>query len=268
MIFLDDDMNTHYTKIRKGEKKTMKMCDIIQNIIESHARGIEFREWRAGKEIDEHMRDEGFNVKIYLDRNNGLIYGGNPYNCGTWMDKMGSSDKAKNKGIPATPRDGADVEIIGLLYSILTFLISIYPNHYPYKTVKLKDNSNLSLLNWSLLIKDNFENLFFISKRKSTDNFYYQDKIYKDVVFNGNRPSDYQLRPNFLIAMSVAPELFSMDKAYKALERVEKYLLVKNGLGMQTLDSNDLNYNGNYNNADDSCNYNTAHGFNYHNVNK
>lgn len=94
--------------------------------LQSHANGIKFREWNAGIKIDGEMKDQGFNVDIWMDKDTGFVHGGNQYNCGTWMDKMGSSDQTGNKGIPATPRDGAPIELTAMLYSSLRFLEEIY----------------------------------------------------------------------------------------------------------------------------------------------
>ncbi|PHJ25580.1 amylo-alpha [Cystoisospora suis] len=81
----------HATQV--PEMPIENLGDVLHHICLSHAKGIEFREWNAGHQIDEHMRDEGFNIRITMDPNTGLIFGGNRFNCGTWMDKNGSSDK-------------------------------------------------------------------------------------------------------------------------------------------------------------------------------
>ena len=59
--------------------------------------------------------------------------GGNDYNCLTWMDKMGSSSISGNKGIPATSRNGAPIELTALLKLCLTFLSE--DASYKYKSV-------------------------------------------------------------------------------------------------------------------------------------
>jgi glycogen debranching enzyme len=90
--------------------------------------------------------------------------------------------------------------------------------------------------------------------------------IYKDVYRSGagREWSDYQFRPNFAIAMTVAPELFDGKRALGALKLADEVLRAP--LGMKTLDPIDLQYNPVYDNSVDSTNAATAKGRNYHNV--
>eukprot|EP00386_Alphamonas_edax_P004456 GDKI01014079.1.p1 GENE.GDKI01014079.1~~GDKI01014079.1.p1 ORF type:complete len:520 (+),score=152.35 GDKI01014079.1:1-1560(+) len=247
------------------------VADLIFYILQNHAYGIEFREWNAGSKIDEHMTDTGFNVKIQFDPHLGIFMGGNTHNCGTWMDKMGSSAKAGNKGVPATPRDGAAVEIVGLLKSTLRWVTSLPPEIFPYTYVTKSDGTELLLGRWNTLLEARFEKLFWVPKQGEEGEYFVEGKwinkreIYKDTFRAGQAWCDYQLRPNLCIAMSVAPEMFSEAHARSALANVEQHLLGESGqLGPKTLDPSDMNFRPDYDNANDGEDKTVAHGFNYH----
>lgn len=331
------------------------MIDIIYSILKSHLKGINFREENAGKTIDENMRSEGFDISIYVDLNNGFIYGGNKFNCGTWMDKMGSVENF-NKGIPSTPRYGSNVEIISILYKCLNFYDKLFKETdnnlwRDYSEIKL-DKMTIKLSDWADLIKLNFEKEFFIQKEftikneeysklskkeqilinegyydcdlinskefdfesnvesevkdfdvdsdfylnlrvnKISDYLYSQDYLTQIVDKNKNisthslKSGKHQLmktfklcyyrdtlstntyenvnygneiRPNFIIALAVSPELFDLKNAIKSIKTFEHLLLNDNCMGVRTLSRLDLNYNGNYYVNDHT------HGHNYHN---
>lgn len=254
-LYPTDD--AEYGKSTKEELLHETMFEVLNR----HFAGIRFRERGAGLSLDEHMNSGGFNVSINVDLETGFIYGGNNWNCGTWMNKMGTSKKAGNFGIPATPRDGAAVELQGLAFAVLQELQLFYnKGTFPHKGVH---NGSLQWTwsRWASLLKQNFERHFFVGN-DDTSKYVNRRGILKDTCGSSAQYTDYQLRPNFCIALALAPKLMNAKNAWRAIKVAEEVLL--GPLGMKTLDPRDWSYGGYYNNDEDSDQRKTAKGWNYH----
>lgn len=234
-----------------SKSKTVK--EIVSSIMESHARGIHFREWNAGPGLDSVMRSEGFQIDIEVDWRTGFIHGGNRWNCGTWMDKMGESELAGNRGIPTTPRDGAAIEITALLKSTLEWLTSL--KNLGFIGVKCSKNNRSGFVTfdeWSELIQESFEREYFIES----------GGYYKDTVGSSDQSCDQQMRPNYLMAMATCPGVFDVRHARVSLATAERNLT--GPLGMKTLPPTDPAYRPNYDNSLDCTDPTVAKGSNYH----
>ena len=254
----------------RAYSKESTIEEIIQEALQRHASGLSFREANAGPGLDMQMKPEGFQIDIKVDWSTGLIFGGNQFNCGTWMDKMGESEKAGSKGVPGTPRDGAAIEITGLAYSTLTWVSQLYQDgKYQLDGIKTGGGQSISFEEWAKKIQQNFERCYYVPLDPKEDGNYDVNTaivnrrgIYKDLYKSGKEYEDYQLRANFPIAMTVAPELFTPSKALHALELADSVL--RGPTGMATLDPSDLNYRPYYNNSEDSTDFATSKGRNYH----
>lgn len=247
-----------------GESRTVEpLHATVYEALSRHFAGINFCERNKGPMIDEHMRDEGFNVCAYIDHDTGLVFGGNRWNCGTWMDKMGSSHRAGNRGEPATPRDGAAVELQGLALRVARAL-NKYSNSdvFPYPSLKVNDLT-WTWAEWANKIERSFGEKFFIDDN-SHDKFVNRRGIIKDTFDNSLGYTDYQLRPNFCIALDVVPDIIEPEKAWSAMKIAGEVLAANAPLGICTLDPTDWAYRGDYNNDDDGTIKETAKGWNYH----
>ena len=279
MSILDDKVKRRFvpyddtwfaTEDPRAYSKESTVREVVQEALQRHAAGMKFREANAGPQLDMQMKDDGFNLEVKVDWSNGFVFGGNQNNCGTWMDKMGESEQAGSKGVPGTPRDGAAVEITGLLYSTLRWLAQMHSQgKYTHSGVKKADDTEITFENWASLIKSNFEKCYFVPLTAAEDGQYDVNPavvnrrgIYKDLYKSGKEYEDYQLRPNFPIAMTVAPELFDPAHAMHALCVADSAL--RGPTGMATLDPADLNYRPYYRNSEDSTDFTTSKGRNYH----
>jgi len=242
------------------DQREEELHETMNEALERHFNGIHFRERNSGSQIDEHMRDSGFNMDAYVDLETGFIMGGNGSNCGTWMDKMGSSDRAGNRGEPATPRDGAAVELQGLAYHVLIALSKC--SSFPRQSIKNNEKSmEWSLEEWAKRIEQHFQACFYVDEHDEHP-LIHRRGIVKDSFGSSAKFTDFQLRPNCAIALTLAPTLLDADKAWNAIKTVDEILC--GPLGVKTLDPKDWNYHGFYNNDDDSITKKTAKGFNYH----
>ncbi|XP_050699326.1 glycogen debranching enzyme-like isoform X6 [Eriocheir sinensis] len=246
--------------------------EVIQEALQRHFQGVRFRERNAGFQIDRQMTDDGFNNNVGVDLDTGFVYGGSVHNCGTWMDKMGSSELAGTKGKPATPRDGSAVEIVGLSKSALGFLGRMHQEgHFSYNSVERCDETGKvtkwTYEFWEKKIEENFEKFFWVNETPVPEaepkpELIHRRGIYKDSHNASQFWADFQLRCNFPIAIAVAPEMTTPKNAWAALKNAEKILL--GPLGIKTLDPKDWGYNGDYDNSNNTADSKLAHGFNYH----
>jgi glycogen debranching enzyme len=122
-------------------------------------------------------------------------------------------------------------------------------------------DKHLTWLEWAKLLRTSFPEHFYVSD--STDHeLVNRRNIIKDSYGSTQKFTDFQLRPNFTIALSVVPDILSPEQAWQSLLSASKILL--GPLGIRTLDPSDWAYNGNYFNDDQSSNKATAAGWNYH----
>ena len=265
MVSSTEENDNFFPKRKRSKKeersKEMYLYEIIQEILQKHINGINFKENNSNKA--RYMKEEGFNINIYVNTNNGFVYGGNKYNCGTWMNIMGTSDKAKNKGYPANPRDGADIEIIALVYYVLTHLDKLNrEGKYKYNSIKINNGNEMTFFEWAEKIKKNFEKYFFVFNKKNESHEF----LYKDYIsIENDAKHEMQLRPNVFLAMATSPELFNKQNAINFIKIAEKYLIASNKIGIRTLDYTDEEYSSLYDLRNDGYDYQLAHGFNLHN---
>lgn len=161
------------------------------------------------KQIIEGYREgTHFNIKVL---ENGLLSGGVEGMALTWMDVV------TPKG-PVTPRIGCPVEVNALWYNALCFYHSLNP-------------------------EDEIKNLAEKTKASFNEQFWDEEKGYLADVVNGEQ-KDWSIRPNMIIATSMACSLLEESQIAQILEVAKSNLLTNRGI--RSLAPNDPEYKGYY----------------------
>lgn len=230
MRFLSDNKEKHVEMTSNKVMVMKSLVNILHEIFQNHAQGIHFVEWDSPT-IDPNTSPAGFYISLYTDWKTGFVMGGTNSNCLTWMNKVGSSHKAGNYGVPATPRVGAPIELTSLLYIGLKFMCMLYNEGYNnWKGVETKKIC-YSYNQWKKLVAANMERCYWIPENttefknfKIESEFVATRGILKDSYSQSQK--DYKLRPNALIAVSLTPKRFSTDKIKSYLRKVKETLIV------------------------------------------
>lgn len=170
--------------------------------------------------IEWHLKGTRYGIKV--DRADGLLNSGEPGVQLTWMDvKIGDW--------VVTPRWGKAIEINALWYNALKIMRD-FTKHFDFAADVNLQNEYSRL---AAQVQQNFEKTFWYEK----GGYFY------DVIEPDGTP-DASLRPNQAIALGVAPELVSPEKARAALQKVKEKLFTP--VGLRSLSPDDPRYIGQY----------------------
>ena len=163
-----------------------------------------------------HWHQQGTRYEIHVDPKDGLLYAGQLGTQLTWM-------YAKVDGWVVTPRIGKAVEINALWYNALR-TTGKFAQVVGQSSTQFDEAADQVL---------NYFNRFW---NKETD--------YCFDVIDGPEGNDHSLRPNQLLAVSLAESPLSTDQQKRVVEICEKKLLTTHGL--RTLSPDDPRYCGHY----------------------
>lgn len=158
-----------------------------------------------------HLRGTRYGIRVDTD---GLLFAGEPGTQLTWMD-------AKIGDLVITPRIGKPVEIQALWYNALRIMSELAEFFGD-----AQDKARYDAM--SVLCKQSFNAVFWNAA----------DECLFDVVINGSR--DASVRPNQILAVSLAHTMLEDDRASLVVKKVEEKLLTP--VGLRSLSPDDPSY--------------------------